>query len=185
MARSSVVAVALCLMIAAPASAGEVVEDEHGILNPQAFGFETVMRRVEAGTANNFDCISGYEAAKSGLKHHARRIFEYCAAKGYSGAFAWMGWLEDTGATSLCNPEMATEWDRRAAERGDRVGQLNYGLALLRGYGVRRDEKAGRRLIDSAAEAGDATAQRLAANGYQPRGVLPPELQACGENLVN
>lgn len=175
----------LALLLAAPARAGDVVEDTHGVLNPQTFGFESVMRRVEEGIANNFDCIAGYEAAKNGLKPQARRIFEYCAGKGYGGAYPWMSWLEDTGATSICNAEMSAEWDRRAAATGDSLGQLNYGLSLLRGYGVRQDEKAGRQMIDRAAAGGDRTARQLAANGYDPRGVLPPEAQACREKLVN
>lgn len=178
-------ALALMVLAAPPARAGDVVEDPHGVLNPQAFGMENVMRRVEEGIANNFDCIAGYEAAKAGLKHHARRIFEYCTDKGYGGAYPWMSWLEDTGATSICNSEMSAEWDRRAAATGDSLGQFNYGLALLRGYGVKQDEKAGRAMIDRAAKAGDRTARALIANGYDPRAVMPPEAQACREKLVN
>ena len=62
---------------------------------------------------------------------------------------------------------------RRAAEAGDPVGQLNYGLDLMRGRGVRADEALGRAYVDEAARAGISDARRLQASGYDLDEVTP------------
>ena len=70
-------------------------------------------------------------------------------------------------------PEAAAEWSRRAAETGDPVGEFNYGLALIRGRGVARDEAAGRAMVDRAAAQGLKIAERMRASGYDPDAVTP------------
>lgn len=159
--------------LASEAFAGDTVVDDYGVLNPQEFSMDAVMRRIEEKRATNFDCIAGYEAAKAGMHVYADRIFTYCAEKGITGALPWMAWLEENGYTHPSNPAAAAEWDRRSAEMGSSVGELNYGLDLLRGHGVERDPGLGRRYVDRAAEHGDETARRLARSGYDPDSVTP------------
>ena len=72
-----------------------------------------------------------------------------------------MSQLENKGMGGDYNPDAAAEWDRRAAEAGDPVGRFNYGLDLIRGHGVARDEALGRRYVDEAAKDGLAIAKRL------------------------
>lgn len=71
------------------------------------------------------------------------------------------------------NPDAAAEWDRRAAEAGDPVGKFNYGISLMRGYGVAQDEAEGRRLVDEAADEGLVAARRLQGAGYDLDEVTP------------
>mgnify|MGYP006413724951 FL=1 len=84
-----------------------------------------------------------------------------------------MSQLDNNGLGGEYNPDAAAEWDRRAAEAGDPVGQFNHGLDLLRGHGVARDEARGRALVDMAAAQGLDVAQRLAAADYDPAEVTP------------
>lgn len=84
-----------------------------------------------------------------------------------------MGQLDNNGLGGDYDPDAAAQWDRRAAEAGDPLGQFNYGLALIRGHGVARDEARGRALVDEAADAGLQVARRLQAAGYNPDEVTP------------
>lgn len=81
--------------------------------------------------------------------------------------------MENNGLGAPENPDAAAEWDRRAAEAGDPVGQFNYGLDLMRGRGVVQDEAAGRALIDDAARSGLAVARRLQDKGYDLDEITP------------
>ncbi|MFS8039546.1 hypothetical protein ACI7BZ_21805 [Xanthobacter sp. AM11] len=111
---------------ASEAFAGDTVVDDHGVLNPQEFSMDAVMRRIEEKRATNFDCIAGYEAAKAGMHVYAERIFAYCAEKGVTGALPWMAWIEENGYTHPSNPAAAAEWDRRSAELGSSVGEAQF-----------------------------------------------------------
>lgn len=75
----------------------------------------------------------------------------------------WMSQLDNNGLGGAYDPDAAAEWDRRAAEAGDPVGKFNYGIALMRGHGVTRDEVLGRRLVDEAA-----------GEGWRSRGAFRP-----------
>ncbi len=147
--------------------------DGEGTLNPDEMSLGRVMDNIANGETSMTTCASGYMITKSGRHAEARRLFERCAAAGYTGAMTWMGQLEDNGLGAAENPDRAASWDRRAAEAGDPVGQFNYGLDLIRGRGVSRDEAEGRRQIDRAAEAGLPVARRLQAAGYDLDVVTP------------
>ena len=53
------------------------------------------------------------------------------------------------------------------------MGKFNYGIALMRGHGVTRDEVLGRRLVDEAAGEGLEIARRLQTAGYDLDEVTP------------
>lgn len=166
--RSIVVIAALLATGPAPAA-----EDEGGMLNPDELSLDYFARKSDQGHIDPMGSIHGYMAAKSGDYDMARRILEKQAAQGVTQAMTWMGWLDDNGLGAPEDPDSAAEWDRRAAEAGDHVGMFNYGLDLLRGRGVARDEAAGRAMIDRAALAGDETAKALVADGYDIETVTP------------
>ena len=65
------------------------------------------------------------------------------------------------------------EWDRKAAEMGDPIAKLNYGLDLLRGYGVKQNPDLARRYIDEAADAGVKDAIAVQPSGYDYNVVTP------------
>ena len=153
--------------------AGTAYADDGGTLNPDELSLDYFARKSDSGFVDPMGSVHGYMAAKSGDYETARRILEKQAEQGVTQAMTWMAWLEDNGLGGPEDPDKAAEWDRRAAEAGDHIGMFNYGLDLLRGRGVARDEDAGRAMIDRAAAAGDATAQRLVADGYDLDTVTP------------
>jgi uncharacterized protein len=162
------------LLACAPTAQGsETSEDEAGILNPQELMIDYYARKADAAVFDPKMCLYGYPAAKMGDHAAARRIFERCSREGVMGAMPWMSWTEENGYDRPASPEKAADWDRRAAEAGYSIGQFNYGLDLLRGHGVKRDEILGRAYVDRAARQGDSSAAELAAQGYDPEAVTP------------
>lgn len=167
--RMKQLTVALCL-VASPVLAQS---DDHGLLNPQELTWQSYVDRAERGETGMVICSMGYPMTKSGDHASARLILEACADDGYTAAMTWMGQLDNNGLAGDYDPDAAAEWNRRAADAGDPVGQFNHGLDLLRGHGVARDEARGRELVDLAAERGNQTAQRLRAANYDPAEVTP------------
>ncbi|MEO3413946.1 tetratricopeptide repeat protein [Roseovarius sp. CAU 1744] len=144
-----------------------------GVLNPEEMTIGRMMDNIRNGHTDMTTCASGYFITKSGRHGMARELFETCAGAGYTGAMTWMSQLDNNGLGGDYDPEAAAEWDRRAAEAGDPVGQFNLGLNMIRGHGVARDVEQGQRLIDAAAESGLPIAQRMRAAGYDPEEVTP------------
>ena len=163
----------LLLANAALAEPPKTVEDEFGVLNQQDTGVEMLKRKIEMGVVDSVTCSLGFSVAKYTRHELARKLATRCAEAGYTKAMTWMGHLENNGLGGDYNPDAAAEWDRRAAKAGDPVGRYNYGLALLRGHGVARNEALGRSYIDQAAKDGLAIAKRLKAAGYDLDEVTP------------
>ncbi len=149
------------------------VEDDYGTLNPQDTGFGRVMSNIDKGVVDMPTCATGYYITKSGRHGAARQLFEACAAAGYTGAMTWMSQLDNNGLGGEYNPDAAAEWDKRAADLGDPVGKFNYGLDLMRGHGVPKDEDLGRAYVDAAAKDGLKIAKRLQGAGYDLDEVTP------------
>ncbi|MFQ6547910.1 tetratricopeptide repeat protein [Aestuariibius sp. 2305UL40-4] len=149
------------------------VEDDLGILNPQDTGREMLTRKIEMGVIDSVTCSLGINVTKNDNHELARRLTRQCAEAGYTKAMTWMSQLENNGLGGEYNPDASAEWDRRAAEAGDPNGRFNYGLDLMRGHGVAKDEALGRRYIDEAAEAGLEIAQRLQGADYDLDEVTP------------
>lgn len=164
MIRAALVALALALP-AAPQKA-EAEEVEGGTLNPQELTLRNSLEKARRGETGMVVCAQGYLMTKSGDHASAREVFEACAEAGYAAAMTWMSQMEDNGLGGPENPEAAAEWSCRAAATGDAVGEFNYGLALIRGRGVPRDEAAGRAMVDRAAGQGLPVAQRLQGADY-------------------
>ena len=147
--------------------------EEHGTLNPDEMTWQSMVDRAKRGETGMVICSMGYALTKSGDHASARTLFGNCARDGYTGAMTWMSQLDNNGLGGAYDPDAATEWDRRAAELGDPVGTFNYGIALMRGHGVARDEARGRQLVDQAAGEGLEIAQRLQNAGYDLDEVTP------------
>jgi TPR repeat protein len=163
---------AFILFCAVPAFADDSASS-YGTLNPEELTLNRVLEDVARGETTMTNCAAGYLITKSGRHAQARAVFGPCAEAGYTGAMTWMSQLDDNGLGAPEDPDAAAEWDRRAAQAGDPVGQFNYGLDLMRGRGVARDEAAGRRLVDQAATQGLSSALRLQAAGYDLDVVTP------------
>ena len=163
----------IAALLAAAASPALATDDALGTTNPEELTWRSVRDRAADGEVSMMVCASGYPMAKSGDHATARLIFEACAAAGYTGAMTWMSYMEQNGAGGDWDPDAAAEWDRKAAEAGDPVGKFNYGVSLIRGYGVARDEAAGRALVDEAAAEGLEVARRLQGADYDLDEVTP------------
>lgn len=161
---------AALILAAAPALADE---DEFGTLNPEEMTLGRVMRNIRDGQTDMMSCAAGYYITKSGRHGMAREVFETCANAGWTGAMTWMSQLDNNGLGGDYDPDSAAEWDRRAAEAGDPVGKFNYGLDLMRGHGVARNEALGRAYVDEAANDGLEIARRLQRAGYDLDEVTP------------
>lgn len=169
-------ALMLCVLVAAGAAHAETrftVEDDLGVLNPQDTGVQMLKRKIEMGVIDSVTCSLGINATKNDNHELARKLTRRCAEAGYTKAMTWMSQLEDNGMGGDYNPDAAAEWDRRAAEAGDPVGRYNYGLDLMRGHGVAKDEMLGRRYVDQAAQDGLEIAKRLQRAGYDLDEVTP------------
>lgn len=175
LARAGFMALVVVSFAGTYAALAEEESDAFGTLNPEELTITHHKRKLaqERGVDIN-TCRLGYPMAKKGDTAFAREIFERCSAAGVDGAFPWMSWLEENGFQRAGkSPHLAAEWDRRSAERGYSIGQLNYGLDLLRGHGVPRDENRGRAMIDAAAAQGDRSARKVIEHNYDPYAVLP------------
>ena len=154
-------------------TATSALADEFGRLNPDEMTWQRFVERAEDGETDMVLCSMGYALTKSGDHESARTLLQHCANAGYTGAMTWMSQLDNNGLGAEYNPDAAAAWDRRAAEAGDPVGKFNYGIALMRGHGVTRDEALGRQLVDEAAGEGLVIAQRLQTAGYDLDEVTP------------
>jgi TPR repeat protein len=74
--------------------------------------------------------------------------------------------IYDLGLGTPPDPVKSTEWLRQAAETNYSAAQYDYGLALLRGHGVPRDETLGREWIAKAAAQGDSDALKFLRTGF-------------------
>jgi len=163
------IALALLSVLVAGASHAE----EIGELNPNQLSVDYYVGKAGAEKLDPHLCAYGVFMDKTGQHEEARKIFERCANEGNELAMPWMSYMEENGFERPSNPVAAAEWDRRLADRGSSLGAFNYGLDLLRGHGIARDEKLGRAMIDRAAAGGDVTAKELIAHDYDPESVTP------------
>lgn len=155
------------------AALAQTVEDEHGTLNPQDTGFGRVMSNIENGVTDMPTCATGYYITKSGRHEMASALFEACAEAGYTGAMTWMSQMDNNGLGGDYNPGCCGPVGQAAADLGDPVGKFNYGLDLMRGHGVARNEDLGRAYVDEAARNGLKIAKRLQGAGYDLDEVTP------------
>ncbi|MEM1385936.1 MAG: hypothetical protein AAGG06_20180, partial [Pseudomonadota bacterium] len=133
--RTMILAVAVSAVAwAAWAEPPGTVEDDLGILNPQDTGREMLTRKIEMGVIDSITCSLGINVTKNDNFELARKLTRRCAEAGYAKAMTWMSQLENNGLGGDYNPDASAEWDRRAAEAGDPVGQFNHGMNLLRGH---------------------------------------------------
>jgi uncharacterized protein len=104
------------LLLATPALAQED-PSRYGTTNPDEMTLGRMVENARNGEVDMTTCASGYLMTKSGQHAIARETFEACAEAGYTGAMTWMSYLEDNGFGGDYDPDVSTEWNRRAATR--------------------------------------------------------------------
>ena len=82
--------------------------------------------------------------------------------------------MTESGAGVERDLGLATEYYRKAAEKGHRSAQLKWGLALIEGRHVQQDLVTGELWLRRAALAGNSRAAALVGNLYAQPGPLPP-----------
>jgi len=170
--KSVVVTILLAAGLLAQAAQAEEF-DSGGTLNPDEMSLNKSLSRALEGDVDMVVCAQGYLMTKKGDHEAARKVFQNCADKGWTGTMTWMAYMDQNGLGQDEDPEAAAAWDRKAAEAGDPVGEFNYGLDLLRGYGVEQNSDLGKEFIDRSAEQGFETAEELRKSGYDWKSVTP------------
>ena len=163
--------IAAIVLAASPAFAE--IDADLGELNPEEMTIKKEIERAARGEVGMMTCATGYMITKKGDHEDARTVFNACADAGYTGAMTWMSQLDNNGLGAEYNPDSAADWDKRAADAGDPVGKFNYGLDLMRGHGVTKNETLGRQYVDEAATEGLQIAKRLQGAGYDLDEVTP------------
>lgn len=103
----------------------------------------------------------------------ASKYFTIAAEAGNIQAYGYLGkmYLQGTEATPQ-NNATAFNYFKKAADKGNPIGQSGIALMLLYGYGVKADEHKALKLFQLAAEQGHADAQlHLGQMYYQGLGV--------------
>lgn len=125
------------------------------------------------GMRDSVTCSLAFNSTKYDDHASARRIATASADGGRVKAMIWMSHFDSNGIGGPVDLVAAAQWNLRAAEEGDLVGQFNYGLDLLRGSGVDRNIALGRSFVDAAAAAGLERAQALVAADYDLDAITP------------
>lgn len=155
------------------AQAPPKVEDDHGILNPDDTGRAMLVRKIEMGVIDSVTCSLGVNTSKYDDHRLARRLATLCADSGHTKAMTWMSHFEANGIGGEVDLVAAAKWDKRAADAGDPVGMYNYGLSLMRGMGVAKDQERGQQFIDQAAAKSLDIARHLQEMGYDLDEITP------------
>jgi uncharacterized protein len=154
------------------AGKSETVTDD-GVLNPEEMTLNYFANRYDFKSGKSTACIYGYWATKSGDHENGMKIFDKCAAADIEAAMIWLSYMYENGYAVDKDFKTATEWSKKAADRGYNVGEHNYGLSLLRGHGIDRNEAAGRDWIGKSSAQGFAAAQELINSGYDVDVAIP------------
>lgn len=160
-------------------------EDPYGVTNPEELSMTYYVKNMKRNLnrGHDFVCSLGYFATKSGDHKTALKIFRTCAKRGNQGAKIWMSYMHQNGYGVKKDPKASTDWVKESANEGYSIGKYNYGVALLKGYGVKRDFNAGKSLIDEVAANGDVHAIELQQNEYNPD-VVTPDADQTDKDLL-
>lgn len=156
-------------------SEAEIVENQKGFHNPMEIAVSDAPYKKPSIPV----CYAGYLLTKSGSHDPAFQTHLNCAEAGYTRSMLWLAYIYQNGLIEGGeDPVKATYWDQRAADMGNEVGMFNYGLDLLRGYGVQRNIQMGRAWIKRAAKAGHKKSLELIAADYDLSVVTPDSDEA-------
>jgi len=148
---------------------GRMVINEDGTKNPMEFKLDAMPFQKPS----TFVCMAGYIFTKSGSHEIALKHHQKCADAGYQRSMLWLSYVYQNGYSTEERPDLSAYWDMRAAEAGNEVGMFNFGLDLLRGYGVGHYVVAGQYWINRAASAGHKRAIELREADYDLTVVTP------------
>ncbi len=164
----------VAMSLSGPAFAAmDEVETADGILNPEEMTLNYFANHYDFKNGKSTACMYGYAATKSGDHVNGNKIFDKCVQSGVDAAYAWKSYMYENGYGVEQNFETATDWSKRSADRGYKVGEYNYGLSLLRGLGTPKDIEAGKEWINKSAAKGFLDAQKLIDADYDTDVAIP------------
>ncbi|PWC55939.1 SEL1-like repeat protein [Azospirillum sp. TSO22-1] len=115
------------------------------------------------GIDHPIGCLMAYPADKTGDHASAVAILDACVARGNVWSMIWLSMLHENGQGVPRSLEKAADLMRRGSALNDEAGyatlaRYHWGVALVEGRGVPRDEGEGLRWLRIAAAegAGDA-----------------------------
>ena len=148
----------------------ETIQYNEGTTNPEELAIVDAPFKKPSITV----CQAGYYLNKMGDHDPAFQTHLNCAEAGYTGSMIWLAYVYQNGLHEDGeNPEISAQWDLRAANAGSEVGMYNYGLNLLRGYGVSKNVEEAKFWIQKAAALGHKHAIELINAEYDWRVVTP------------
>ena len=170
----------LTMLLAVPAiAAQDEVDTPDGTLNPESLTLNAIVRNHDFSKGSLTYCTYGMLAAKTGRFEDSRNIFQQCSDRGSDPSSLWMSFMSEYGLGTAQSDKDAAAWAKKAADRGWKIGQYDYGLMLMQGKGVPRDVEAGKRMIGLAAEQGYVAAEALIQGGYDLGKAMPDPTHAA------
>lgn len=164
-------ALVLALAAALPARAqlSTDARSGDGYVNPTDTSWRYYMDQMDRFPDRiGFICMNGYELNKTGDHHDGLRFMAECARRGNAPSMIYLSQMYADGLGVAVDAAQATEWLRRAAEKGYSAAEYHYGVALLLGDGVTADEAGARHWLQRAALHGDDDARALLDGGLAP-----------------
>lgn len=135
-------------------------------VNKEEMSVARAVMDILAGEVTPHNCAYGYLLFKAGNYDYTEEVFTQCAEAGIAGAMTWLSYGYKNGLGMPKDFEKMAYWDKRAADAGDAAGMFNYGIDLIRGQGVAKNEQAGQGWIDKAAAHGFEDALKLQNANY-------------------
>lgn len=135
--------------------------DEDGTTNPVDYSwryYEEALKRFPSRVG--ITCHAAYILDKTGsYTKDAHMFMKACAEHGSVAAMIYLSYLHENGNRMPINYELSAYWLKRGAETKDEAGlsdlaAYHYGVALLNGRGVEKNEELAREYLQRAADAG-------------------------------
>ena len=137
--------------------AGECYYYGKGTAANAAKALEYLQQAAALNEPRAMDVLGAYYR-KTGHFDQARKYFEDAVALGYPRSLSNLGVMYMNGEGVASSPEVAANFFRQGAEKGDEAGMFLYAQSLWQGRGVPKDTKAATNWFRRAAHAGFAPA---------------------------
>ena len=133
------------------------------------FQFHRTRGLAHGGDADAQALLGKYLVAGSRSKEGKLRAIywlERAAESDVQEALVTLGWCCENAFAMPYNYRRSATLYKRAALLGHKVAQTNYGLALLKGQGIKKSHREGIKWITRAAKGGDAEAREILGSAY-------------------
>jgi uncharacterized protein len=176
------VLVTLLALSSLPAYAGFLTEDadETGVLNPNDNSWRAYISLLDRFPDRlGLTCDAAYLLDKGGDHEQAIRLFKECSKRGNAPSMVYLSYFYEGGRGVPVDMVEATRWMKKAAETGYGLAEYHYGMALLQGLGVERNDTEGRAWIVKAAEQKDKDAIALVRSGFSANQLASFQPEKC------